>query len=232
MFAGAALFQLQIAFGWNNPAANPPNGNGMMGVSATGQGWMGPPGTTASGTAMLTINGSISSSKVTDLIAPINGQDAANKAYVDAQVGGGGGTGGGSLILYYREVTNAGGTTAPPTCPTGWTQQYAGPGYGPRYIGVLNYGWLTSSGGQGGFGGTAPPSSPPPASGSSYTLNSVAIASDSVCSSDQTTIVPFSSFYQNSFQTNFSSHNADACYTDTTVTPNVTTCNRCVVCQK
>jgi hypothetical protein len=227
MFSGVVLFQLQTAFGWTNPLVNPPGGSGLVTASSTKIGI-----NTTNPSTTLTVNGglSVSGNQIFDVATPIGPADGVNKAYVDAQSGSGGG--GGSLILYYREVTNGSGTTAPPACPAGWTEQYASPGYGPHYLGILNYGWLTSSGGDGGFGGTGAPSSPPPASGSSYTLNSIAIGSDSVCSSDQKTIVPFSSFYQNSIQTSFASHDADACYTDTSVTPNVTTCNRCVVCQK
>ncbi len=241
MFAGAVFFQLQVAFGWNNPAANPPNGNGMMGVSPTGQGWMGGPGTTASGTAMLTVNGSISASKVTDLTAPINGQDAANKAYVDAQGGGGGGgTGGGSLAIYYRTVNGVPQGGPMPTCPSGWTQTLQG--YGPHYIAVVAYDWLQggTGGTGGGFGGTPPyadPPQPPPTFGSSgsglpgsqsYVVNSVAIGSDSVCSQSQQTVVPAFQFYLNASSGNFFTY-SNAC---NGMTPPLNECNECIICHK
>jgi hypothetical protein len=221
MFAGTILFQLQVAFGWTSPAANPPGGAGALYYLNSKVGV-----NTQTPSTTLTVSGQISASgnRIRNVATPIDGDDAVNKDYVLAQTGGGAGAG--SLVLYYREIV---GTTAAPTCPTGWTPQYVTPGYGPHYIGMFNYGWLTSTGGQGGFGGTG---APPPSAGTAYTLNSIAIASDSVCSQDQTTIVPFGSFYQNTYQPGFSSHTADACFTDTSVTPNVTTCNRCVVCQK
>ena len=60
----------QLVLGFTNPTANPPTEGGKL---------------AASGDDL-----SISNVKLVDLASPIGDNDAANKAYVDAQVGGGG----------------------------------------------------------------------------------------------------------------------------------------------
>lgn len=233
MFVGAMVFQIGVAFGWTNPLGNPPTGTGAVGVTSGGQVFVGPGGTTASGTAVLTVNGAISANKIVDLPAPIAGDEAANKAYVDAA---GGGSGGGSLVIYYKQL---GGAPPAPTCPIGWTQTMTG--YGPHYIAIVAYDWLQggTGGTGGGFGGMAPspdPPGPPPSFGDagpgipgsqSYTTNAVAIGSDSVCSRSQQSVVPAFQFYQNASSGNFHIY-SDAC----TGTGASQECNRCIVCHK
>jgi hypothetical protein len=60
----------QLVLGFTNPTANPPTEGGKL---------------VASGDDL-----SISNAKLVDVATPISDNDAANKAYVDAQVGGGG----------------------------------------------------------------------------------------------------------------------------------------------
>jgi hypothetical protein len=87
---------LNTVFGWTNPSANPPSGSGIL---TAYQGKLGINAATPS--SSLTVNGVISAvgNLIKDVATPISNTDAANKAYVDAQVGATGG-GGGSLVLY------------------------------------------------------------------------------------------------------------------------------------
>jgi hypothetical protein len=253
MFVGAMVFQIGVAFGWTNPLGNPPTGTGAVGVTSGGQVFVGPGGTTASGTAVLTVNGAVSvmNNIISDLNAPIGDKDAVNKGYVLAQTGGVT-VGAGSIVLYYKTLN--GTPVGPiPSCPAGWTYQHSN-WYGPHYIGVISYDYFYngSGGSGGGFGGTAPynpptgpgvtvggpPPDPPPAPGGgtggplaagySYNTNAIAFGSDSVCSQQQKTVVPMNQFYQNSITGAGATWYSDACATSG---PN-TECNMCVVCAK
>lgn len=231
-----------IAFGFNGPTLPPPQGSGAI-TAGPGPAFNVGINTALPTTAKLAITSpglpaidtdptGGTAGRIIGLATTVsqfnlmNGDDAASKAYVDAQGGGGGG----SMVLFYKTSQTGGGpvTPQPPSCPSGWTgvSGLSGvtPGYGPHYLGLLNYGWLTGSGQQGGFGAGAPPS------GSAYILNSVGIGSDSVCSQSQTSVANFSSIYNNAIQSGFSNTPADACFADTTT--GITECNRCVVCKK
>lgn len=97
-----ALFSyLNTVFGWTNPSANPPSGSGIL---TAYQGKLGINAATPS--SSLTVNGVISAvgNLIKDVATPISDTDAANKAYVDAQVGATG-SGAGSIVLY--GVSNA-----------------------------------------------------------------------------------------------------------------------------
>ncbi len=146
---------LSVVFGWTNPTENPPGGSGIL-TAYNGKLGINAPTPSSS----LTVAGTISAVTVTDLIAPVAASDAANKFYVDAQVGGGG-----SLVLYGIGTSNIAGAyntpggalpancyrsypsgaiicnsvptaatvaagSGAPACPTDWTEAYAG--YGPH----------------------------------------------------------------------------------------------------
>jgi hypothetical protein len=250
MFAGTVLFQLQVAFGWTNPTAPPPTGAGVLGVT-NGQAWLGPIGTTPSGTVAFTINGALSvlNNVISDVNAPIGDKDAVNKGFLLAQTGGVT-TGAGSVVLYYKTTQIGSGpvTGTAPSCPTGWTYQQSG--YGPHYIGVISYDYLNggTGGTGGGFGSAAPdttatPPPPPPGNGGTgstlpagytYTTTDISFGSDSVCSQSQKSVVPVNQYYQNAFTNNGATWYADACSAVTNTTTGITTteCNLCVICAK
>ena len=67
--------------------------------------------------------------RITNLASPIAANDAATRAYVDANVGGGG-----VLITWgWWEGNNPAAGTGAPACPSGWTQVYAGLAWIPQY---------------------------------------------------------------------------------------------------
>lgn len=79
-FALVVLFGMlgaaNVIFGWTNPSGNPPSSSGA--ISATG--------------GNVSINGTLDmlTHRIFGVAAPTDGNDAANKSYVDAQTGGGG----------------------------------------------------------------------------------------------------------------------------------------------
>lgn len=82
-------------------------------------------------------------------LLPLPPKEESSAPVVLAQVAGNGGTENLS-VLYYRTANGQPvNVSNPPTCPSGWTQ--ALDGYGPHYIALINYDWL--SGGTGGTGG-------------------------------------------------------------------------------
>jgi len=226
---GVAVFTyIQVAFGqssgFTGPPGSPPTGTGLLTASGNNLGV-----NTATPSTTLTVNGIISAAGnlISDVATPAAGTDAVNRDYLQDYVSAqGGGGGGGSVVLYYKTVDGivAGGA---PTCPTDWTEEYSG--YGPHYLGLLAYDWFNggSGGTGGGFSDEGNPDAPP-APGSSYVMRSVAIGSDSVCSSDPFTVVNFNSIYNNGLTEDFTSMDAKACAVD----PNTgeTVCNRCLVC--
>ncbi len=261
MFSGVVLFQLQIAFGFNNPGANPPAGSG--GITAAANGNIGI-NTTAPTTAKLAItsatlpsidvdpSGAAGGSIIGLTATPTANDEAASVAYVNGRVGAaGGGSGAGSVVLYYKTLngTAVGGI---PQCPTGWTFKHDD-WYGPHYLGMLAYDW-SYNGTAGGFGGGGgaygnpnqagpPPNPPTPGTGSgdpllsgySYDVNAVAFGSDSVCSQSQQTAVQVNQFYQNQFTPNGTTFYANACSISADPNPPhslITECNMCVVCAK
>lgn len=217
-----AVSYIGTAFGWTNPAFNPPGGSGAVFVDS-GTGNVGIGAGTASST--LTVQGEISAAgnRIRNVATPVNGDDAVNKDYVLAEGGGGG-----SLVLFYKSIAGV-GVPSTPTCPTDWNLKYTG--YGPHFIGLFNYDWQYSQGNatyDGGWGGSGAPGSPPPAVGSTYVLNSVSFGSDSVCSTSNQTVIPGSQIYTNSITTGFTTLHADACSTY----QGVLHCNQCLVCEK
>jgi len=224
---GVAVFTyLQIAFGqssgFTGPPSSPPTGTGLLTASPDGT-MLGINAPTPSTT--LTVGGilSVAGNVISDVATPAAGTDAANRDYVDAQSA----AGGGSVALYYK--TDSQNPQPDPQCPADWSEVYRG--YGPHYIGVIAYDWLLNGTGGSGGGfdnfGTQPPTGDP---NFRYVLNAVAFGSDSVCSQEQTSVIPVSSLYLNALQYNFTGMNADACYVDSAT--GQTVCNRCVVCQK
>lgn len=99
MLVGAVVFQVGVAFGWTSPTGNPPTGAGALSFSAPNVGINTPTPTTG----MLVVNapGSVgidvdpsgaASGQIIGLRAlPTAADEAASKAYVDAQAFGGGG---------------------------------------------------------------------------------------------------------------------------------------------
>ena len=87
LFSGVILFQLQVAFGWTNPGGPPPTGNGLITALNNRVGIL-----TNTPSTTLTVSGtlSVAGNLIKDVATPVAGKDAANKDYVDAQVGGGG----------------------------------------------------------------------------------------------------------------------------------------------
>lgn len=149
-----AVSYLSTVFGWTNPTQNPPGGSGILTALNGNLGI-----NNANPQTALSVNGTITASSVTGLIAPVAGSDATNKDYVDANGGGSGGT----LTMYSvaLQTDQAGGYVRPggavnagcrgvyggvytancnpaafvaggtnvPVCPNGWTETVAG--YGP-----------------------------------------------------------------------------------------------------
>lgn len=222
------LAYLPRAFGWTNPSQDPPGGSGLLTALNNKIGV-----NTASPSTTLTVNGSISASgnTIVDVATPIASTDAANKAYVDAQAGGGGG----SIVLYgvgtpspetgvFRapggtvpsclrgSISCAGAGAAPvaagtnvPSCPTGWTQVYAG--YGPMNT---MFTWYANSAG-------VPEESAAP--------TTAVIGTDSICSTQHFAIVRDTSIAsQGGGQVNNSVSYLSAC------TSNY--CNTCRICVK
>jgi hypothetical protein len=224
LFSGIVVFALQTASGWSNPSSNPPTVpgalsyiNGNVGIN------------TNNPTSTLSVNGVISAmgNKVVDVADPANGKDAVNLDYLQTQISAAGAGSGGSVVLFYKTVNGV--STSTVNCPTNWTEEYRG--YGPHFMGILNYDWQYTSNGatyEGGFGGTGMAGNPPPITGSSYILNSVALASDSICSVDQKSVIPVSQYYGNKVTAGFTTLFADAC----SVYSGATHCNRCVVCKQ
>lgn len=218
-----AVTYISTVFGWANPAQNPPGGSGAILVDQS-NGNVGIK-TLLTASTTLTVNGEVSvAGRIRNVTSPVDGNDAVTKDYLLAS-----GAGGGSLVLFYKTLSNL--PPSPPSCPNGYTP-LSWTGYGPHYLGILGYDWyMNGSGGSGGgFGGTPPPVPDGGTNGASYYLSTMAIGSDSTCSQDQTTVVPFSQIYNNQLSTGFTSMLADACFTNTST--GVTECNRCIVCQK
>jgi hypothetical protein len=148
-----AVSYLSTVFGWTNPGQNPPGGSGILTALNGNLGINNTDPQTA-----LSVNGTITATTVTGLIAPVGGTDATNKDYVDANGGGSAG----ALTLYgvglvggqgvyqraggaigagcrgvYGGLFTAGCTpaanvpagTGAPACPNGWTEAMLG--YGP-----------------------------------------------------------------------------------------------------
>jgi hypothetical protein len=144
---------LGTAFGWTNPSQTPPGGSGILTALNGNLGINDQNPQTA-----LSVNGTITTAKVTGLTLPETLSDAANKEYVDANGGGSAG----ALTLYgvglqggqgvfqraggaigagcrgvYGGLFTAGCTpganvpagTNAPACPSGWTEAMLG--YGP-----------------------------------------------------------------------------------------------------
>lgn len=214
---GSSAAYLQTAFGWTNPTGAPPTGSGALTASG---GNIGINYTNPTSTLAVNGNADFLGNTILNLRTPTASSSVATKGYVDAALGGGGGD---SLILYYR--TDSGNPTPAPSCPTDYSELFTG--YGPHYLGVLNYDWYSSgSGGSGGgfpAGGT---SSPPPAPGSTYYLSSVAFGSDSACSQNASSTIPVATIYLNSLSYDQTEFQANAC---SSASGN-TTCNRCKVC--
>jgi len=76
------LPMIQLVMGFTGPASSPPDGNGVLNE--------------------LSGNLSVSNVRMVDVASPVDDNDAANKAYVDAQVGGSG-----SLVTLFGVSTNA-----------------------------------------------------------------------------------------------------------------------------
>ncbi len=80
------LSYLQTAFSFNNPGQNPPGGGGLLKPDSQNPN-------------KLTISGDLDvlSNRIVGLVTPVSANEAANKAYVDAQVNN---ARGGSVVMY------------------------------------------------------------------------------------------------------------------------------------
>lgn len=105
MFSGVSIFQLQVAFGWNNPTTMPPGGSGALTAGLNGQVGINTPNPVA---AKLVINASPGTFPAIDTVGsdiiglpliPV-ATGAASKEYVDAQVAGAAGGGKGLITIY------------------------------------------------------------------------------------------------------------------------------------
>lgn len=101
--AAPLLSYMSVVFGWTNPSQNPPGGSGILTALNGNLGINDSNPQTA-----LSVNGTITTTEVTGLAAPVDDSDAANKAYVDANGGGSGG----ALTLYGVALQNDNGGAA------------------------------------------------------------------------------------------------------------------------
>ncbi|MDP3880965.1 MAG: hypothetical protein Q8Q32_02190 [bacterium] len=223
----------QLVLGFTNPTANPPNEGGKL---------------AASGDDL-----SISNVKLVDVASPVADNDAANKAYVDGQVGGGGlvtlfgvrgsfpGAGsvlrpGGSIATCLRWYNNGSGSctnsyTAP--TPAGFAsaticQDTLGAGSTKLMDGYGPFNEIYMTGGY----GLNPDGSPNPANGeeenteegSAYGSSMVSI-NDSICSLSPYHVVRINSAQPGNIQVAGSDTVVAACAQGGNAT-----CNVCTVC--
>lgn len=174
VFTAPVVSYISVVFGWTNPTQSPPNGSGILTALNGNLGI-----NDANPSTTLSVNGTITTTEVTGLAAPVDDADAANKAYVDANGGGSAG----ALTLYgvALQTDQPGGYTRPggainagcrglyggaytancnpaafvaagtnaPACPNGWTQAMVG--YGPMNTFFSWYGAANNdTSGQGG----------------------------------------------------------------------------------
>jgi len=234
---GISSASLNKALGWTDPSGDPPIGSGAITAIGSNVGI-----NHANPTSTLAVNGPADffGNTVSGVAAPIAGQDAVNKSYLETRLAS---SSGGSVALYYR-TSNGGAIGGPePTCPDEtWTEAYRG--YGPHYLAVFTYDWLSSGtgGNGGGFGadpgGEEPPPPPPPVlggagsagPGQSYVLDGIEIVSDSVCSNSKESSIYVSQSYLNATTSGSATLNAQACAINPTT--GFEECNRCLVCYK
>jgi len=237
MFSGVALFQLQVVFGWTNPAGDPPAGAGGILIDpATGN------VAVQSGSApdTLTVGGTINALNniIKGVATPGNDDEAANKLYVDAAAGGQNftifGTASTSMTWnsgtgQYDPVTVSGGAGV--SCPAGYGTALAG--YGPHGV-VSGAGWANSP-----FywdKPTDPEYSNEP--GFTYVIAPVAVAPTySTCSTSEYQIVPTAGVnFQGGSADYYNYIVAKACENFIDNTPPLTSafrvCNTCRICVK
>lgn len=230
-FFAIAFLQLQVAFGWTNPAFTPPDGSGAIAVINGNIGIY-----TKQPTDTLSVNGTISAmgNLVRGVATPVAGTDAVNKDYLLAATAN---ALTGPIVMYgvssHSGIWPAAPGAGVPACPNGYSDLLYSPDYsagatpGPMVAGgygphgsIFGWGWNSDSDGDGKLDRIQDPPTEHYLGATSYTY--------SVCST-----APF--HYVNG---NFGPGNlpgsqsalqfAPAC----TTVGNTTYCNTCRICGK